>query len=203
MPFYAQKHHRRSIRLRDFDYSQAGAYFITVCTKNRECFWGDVVNSKIHLNSAGQMIEKWCLELMNKFPFVKIDTHVVMPNHFHGIIIINADCRGTLQRTPTKEQFGRPISNSIPTIIRLVKSTTTKQINQTRNTPGIPLWQRNYYEHIIRNEKEFNKIRRYIEGNPFLWEYDRENPNCLPVTTPEINRLVCEHYGFMANEGKN
>ena len=195
MPFYPQKHHRRSIRLKGYDYTQVGAYFITVCTKNRECVLGDVVNSKIHLNSAGQMIEKWWLELMKKFPTVKKDTHIVMPNHFHGIIIINADCRGGVTPPLRKYTLGQ--------IVAFFKYQTTKQINQTRGTPGIPLWQRNYYEHIIRDEKELHNIRRYIEGNPVLWEYDRENPNCFPVSTPEINRLVREHYGFMANEWEN
>jgi len=88
-----------------------------------------------------------------------LDEFIAMPNHMHGIIII-VDGRGTLQRAPTFEQFGKPVSNSIPTIIRLFKSTTTKQINELSKTPGIPLWQRNYYEHIIRNENELNKINK-------------------------------------------
>lgn len=198
MPFYPQRHHRRSIRLRDYDYSQVGAYFVTVCTKNQKCFFGEIENGEMTLNEYGMIIEKEWLRTEKMRSNIQMDKYIVMPNHFHGIIIIN--CRGTLQRTPTKEQFGRPISNSIPTIIRLFKSTTTKQINQIRKTPGIPVWQRNYYDHIIRNEKELHNIRRYIEENPILWEYDRENLDRLPVSTPEINRLLREHYGFMANE---
>jgi len=196
MPFYPQKHHRRSIRLRNYDYSQVGAYFITVCTKNRECFLGEIENGEITLNEYGMIVEKEWLMTEKIRSNIQMDKYIVMPNHFHGIIIINTNCRGTLQRAPTKEQFGRPISDSIPTIIRLFKSTTTKQINQIHGTPGIPVWQRNYYEHIIRNEKEFDNIRQYVEGNPVLWEYDHENPGRLH----EIDRVAAKHYGFNDEE---
>ena len=196
MPFYPQKHHRRSIRLRNYDYSQVGAYFITVCTWNKECLLGSIENGEITLNEYGMIVEKEWLMTEKMRSNIRMDKYIVMPNHFHGIIIINTNCRGTLQRAPTKEQFGRPISNSIPTIIRLFKSTTTKQINQIRNTPGIPLWQRNYYEHIIRNEKALENIRRYIEVNPLLWVFDTENPG----RSHEIDRVLAEHYGFTEEE---
>jgi len=105
-----------------------------------------------------------------------------MPNHIHSIIILVDGGRGTLQRAPTAEQFGKPTSDSIPTIVRLFKSATTKRINELRNTPGIPIWQRNYYEHIIRSEESLNRIRQYILDNPARWAFDREN---LQVVTPE------------------
>ena len=119
---------------------------------------------------------------------IRIDKYIVMPNHFHGIIIINADCRGGVTPPLRKYTLGQ--------IVAYFKYQTTKQINQTRGTPGISLWQRNYYEHIIRNEKELDNICRYIEGNPVLWEYDHENPGRLH----EIDRVLAEHYGFTDEE---
>ncbi|MGR3296433.1 MAG: transposase [Candidatus Bathyanammoxibius sp.] len=108
---------------------------------------------------------------------VVMDEYVVMPNHIHAIIVISNDGRGTLQRAPTVEHFGRPVSNSIPTIVRLFKSTTTKQINRLRNASKTSIWQRNYYEHVIRNEDDLNETREYIINNPRKWELDAENPN--------------------------
>jgi len=111
---------------------------------------------------------------------VELDEYIIMPNHLNGILVIVDDGgRGTVHRAPTTtpkyESFGKPVSGSIPTIIRGFKSTITKQINELRNTPGAPLWQRNYYEHIVRNEKSLNRIRQYIINNPANWENDIEN----------------------------
>jgi putative transposase len=212
------KHQRRSIRLKGYDYSQPGAYFVTICAHNNESIFGHVINGNMHLNEFGKIVEKEWLKTFDMRKILKLDIYVIMPNHFHGIIIIadgrgtlkyaheekrqrrgtlqcadmeTARCRGTLQRAhfdisqcegtqqcaPTGEKFGKPVSNSIPTIIRLFKSATTKQINQIRQTTGMELWQHNYYEHIIRNENELNQVREYIINNPLQWQFDKENPN--------------------------
>lgn len=176
MTYNPERHHRRSIRLKDYDYSQVGMYFITICPHNRECLFGEIKNGQMVLNEYGKIVKnEWMksTEIRNK---IKLDEFVIMPNHIHGIIIITDDGRGTLQRAPTVEQFGKPVSNSIPTIIRLFKSATTKQINQIRHTPTIPVWQRNYYEHIIRDEDNLNQIREYIINNPVKWELDSNHP---------------------------
>ncbi len=170
-----QKHHRRSTRLNGYDYSAPEAYFITICTKNRKFIFGEIVNGKMILNEYGEIARNEWLRTSQIRPNIIVDEFVVMPNHLHGILIIT-DSSVMLQPAPTFEQFGKPISNSIPTIIRLYKSTTVKQINQLRNTSGIPIWQRNYYEHIIRNETVLNKIREYIFYNPIKWQLDIENP---------------------------
>jgi len=179
------KHHRRSIRLKRYDYTQPGAYFITICTHNRQCLFGKVVNGEMLLNALGEIVRDEWRHTAEIRPNVGLDAFVIMPNHIHGVIVIHADTRrGTLQRAPTieqhvptTEQFGKPTSNSIPTIIRLFKSAVTKRINEMRGTPGIPVWQRNYYEHIVRNDGELNRIRKYIINNPLKWEFDHENPN--------------------------
>jgi putative transposase len=170
------KHQRRSIRLKGYDYSQPGAYFVTICAHNNESIFGHVINGNMHLNEFGKIVEKEWLKTFDMRKILKLDIYVIMPNHFHGIIII-ADGRGTLQRARTGEKFGKPVSNSIPTIIRLFKSATTKQINQIRQTTGMELWQHNYYEHIIRNENELNQVLEYIINNPLQWQFDKENPN--------------------------
>lgn len=164
---------RQSIRLQNFDYSQSGAYFITICTYNRNLLLGEVVNGVMVLNEFGRIaVDEW-LATQTIRENIIIDKFVVMPNHIHGIIIIR---RGTLQRAPTPEQFGKPTSNSIPTIVRGYKSTVTKQINQLRQTPGANIWQRNYYEHIIRNDDDLAQIREYIVNNPMNWHLDNEYP---------------------------
>jgi REP element-mobilizing transposase RayT len=193
MPFYPQKHHRRSIRLRDYDYSQAGAYFITVCTGNKECLLGSIENGEITLSEYGMIArDEWMKSAAVRFE-IELDEFVVMPNHFHGIVVIHG--RGDRPVAPTKHHPG-PQPKSIGALVAGFKSTVTKQINQIRNTPGIPVWQRNYYEHIIRNEKALENIRRYIEGNPVLWEYDHENPG----RSHEIDRVLAEHYCFTDEE---
>ena len=211
------KYNRRSIRLKNYDYSQPGGYFITIVTHNRQCLFGNIVDGEMRLNEYGELVKTEWQKTGIIRPNIVIDAFVVMPNHLHGILIITGNDdgrgsrgggrrRGTLQRasmttTITKtntdtntgkiEQFGKPTKNSIPTIVRLFKSTTTIQINQlcgdmeTRcnvsscvSTPMQPLWQRNYYEHIIRDDTELTRIRQYIINNPKRWEED--NLNKLP-----------------------
>ncbi len=176
MKYQTDIRHRSSLRLKGYDYKQAGVYFVSMCTLNRTCFFGDIVNGEMMLNAEGQIVAgEWIktAEIRNN---IELDEWVVMPNHFHGILVIN-ECRGTARRAPTVEQFGKPVPNSIPTIIRSFKSAVTKRINKLRNSPGAKIWQRNYYEHIIRNEDELNCIREYITNNPLKWEFDKENPN--------------------------
>ncbi|MFQ5680547.1 MAG: transposase [Candidatus Omnitrophota bacterium] len=109
-----------------------------------------------------------------QYPYIQLDEFIIMPNHIYGIInIVGAHCNAPLHNRV--EKFGRSISNSIPTIIKLFKSTTTKQINQLRNAPQKSVWQRNYYEHIIRDERDLSRIREYIINNPVNWNMDENN----------------------------
>lgn len=197
MAYDPEKHHRRSIRLGGYDYAQAGGYFVTICTQDRVCLFGDVVNGEMWLNGTGRIVHDEWMRTPVLRPRVTLDAFVVMPNHIHGIIILGdghnavndgaTAGRGTLQRAPTErgsavERFGRPTSDSIPTIVRLFKSATTKRINRLRGTPGAPVWQRNYYEHIVRDDESLGRIRQYILNNPAQWASDRENPQAV---TPE------------------
>ena len=175
---------RRSIRLRDYDYSQPGAYFITICTLDLECLFGDVVDGRVELNGLGEIAQRCWYEIPDHFLNVKQDEFIVMPNHVHGLIMIVGATNASPLRPildnvqqPRRITPGGVKSGSLGAIIGSYKSAVTRQINTTHNTPGAKLWQRNYNEHIIRSEDELNRIRRYISQNPAKWEFDRDNPS--------------------------
>ena len=183
-------HHRRSIRLKEFDYSLPGAFFVTICTHQREHLFGEIVNEVMVLNGFGRISrEEWQKTALIRSE-IELGEFVIMPNHFHGIIWIvdgrgTARCRGTARRaptgvlgetsadfTPTYEQFGKSVVGSIPTIVRAFKSAVSRRINLARGTPGRPVWQRNYWEHIIRDEQDLHNAQAYILNNPAQWESD-------------------------------
>ncbi len=169
---------RRSIRLKNYDYSYPGAYFITICTQHRKYLFGNVIDGKMQLNKFGKIVKAEWLETPIIRQNVELDMFVIMPNHLHGIIVIVDDTNvGAYSNTPLqKTNTFRSPSRTLGAIIRGFKSAATKNINEYRWTPGIPVWQRNYYEHIIRSKGELSRIREYIHTNPLKWEFDRENP---------------------------
>ncbi len=190
MRYDKEKHHRRSIRLKNYDYSQAGAYFVTICTQGRECLFGEIKNNQMHLNEAGGMGEKVWNELPEKYPGVEIDELIVMPNHIHGIIILSVGAGPcACPETETNQSLRKgqpqgvaPTRLSLPDVVHRYKSFTTSQYRtgvEQFNWLSFPgkLWQRNYYEHIIRNEDDLNSIREYIRYNPLKWDEDEENPD--------------------------
>jgi len=168
MPYDPFKHHRRSIRLKGYDYSQAGSYFVTICVQNRECLFGEVVDGEMRLNQFGEIMFKWWNELPNYYPPVELDEFVVMPNHIHGIIVITDDQWAGEPRPYDKRTLGQ--------LVGYYKFEGTKEINQIRGTSYAKVLQRDYYEHIIRNEREWNAIARYIRDNPAHWNSDLDNP---------------------------
>ncbi len=169
-------HHRRSIRLDGYDYSQDGWYSVTMCVLGHKCLFGKFADGQIQLYEYGRIIDKCWKWLAEQYDYVHLDRYVVMPNHLHGIIIIGGggSCLGGSRPAPTEDaQKCKPLSR----LVGAFKTVSTKQINIIRNTPGRKLWQRNYYEHIIRSEEELNHIRQYIVDNPANWRTDKENPN--------------------------
>lgn len=177
-----ERHHRRSIRLSGYDYTRAGAYFVTICTWGRACLFGNVIDETMQLNDVGRAVLMCWEQIPRHFPRVELDEFVVMPNHVHGILVLAVDTdRGTACRAPTMERFGKPVARSLPTIVRSFKSAASKRVNELVGVSGAPIWQRNYHEHIIRNEQALNAIRQYIQDNPSQWALDGENPaNLLP-----------------------
>ncbi|BCX05872.1 MAG: hypothetical protein KatS3mg053_3810 [Candidatus Roseilinea sp.] len=200
------RHHRRSIRLQGYDYTQPGAYFITIVTHDRAHLFGHVVDGEMQLNAWGDIVRKEWFKTAQIRPYVQLqdDEFVVMPNHVHGIVWIvendddaavgndamvgdDATVGARRRRAPTihVERFGAPVPGSIPTIVRAFKSAVTHRINALRGTPGAPVWQRNYYEHIISDERvrvgatgrsPLHAIRQYIIENPLRWHLDTYNP---------------------------
>lgn len=186
---------RESNRLTGFDYSQKAAYFITICTYERKCLFGritvgangcspDIVDApKMILNKFGEIAQyEWEKSAKIRSEII-LDEFVVMPNHIHGIVMIeknnnvvgaNDDISGANSRSPLQRRM-KP--KSISSFIAGYKSVVTKQINQIRNTPRQQVWQRNYYDHIIRNEQDLTRVREYIVNNPLKWEEDIENIN--------------------------
>ena len=210
MTYNPKIHHRRSIRLKGYDYSNAGLYFITICVKNHQCLFGNIVENKIILNDAGYMVEKWYYELENKYPDKKCREMIVMPNHFHCIVentkIMNKhgmsirDVNGTTIRDAhvgtslhgrpktnepiLKPQYGINNKKYIATIGDTMDWFKTMTTNEYIHGVKIynwkrfdkKLWQRNYWEHIIRNDAEYKRIADYINENPAKWIDDKFNP---------------------------
>jgi REP element-mobilizing transposase RayT len=172
---------RRSIRLKDYDYSQAGAYYITICTRDRECLFGNVVNGQMQLNEAGRIVRAVWDGLPRFYEGIELDAVVVMPNHLHGIIVICAAV-GAIHESPLPSKQAKLLRIAerrrmlLSKIIGRFKMVTAKNINDLRGVSGLAVWQRNYYEHIVRNDESLHRIRQYIVENPAQWEFDRENP---------------------------
>ena len=206
-------HYRRSIRLKGYDYAQAGAYFVTMCTQDRACLLGDVVGEQVRLSDAGSMIRAAWEEMPDHYPGAETDEFVVMPNHIHGIIVIPGRGESCIRPDDSRQPDSgdhkdRPYgtghahgivtligpgsvvgaglalpeekgaASSAPTlgdVVRAFKSISAIRVNRLLTRSG-SLWQRNYYERVIRNKRELDKIREYITTNPLKWALDRDNP---------------------------
>jgi putative transposase len=174
------KHARKNTRLQVYDYSQAGGYYVTMVTNRRECMFGEIVDGEMRLNPFGEIIkEEWLLSAEIRHE-ITLDAFVIMPNHFHAIVLIHNDVVGATGRSPLPvyERSLYPhgsTPNSLGALVAGFKSSVTKRINILRNAPGVPLWQRNYYGHIIRNEGDYKRIFNYIATNPTHWAEDEEN----------------------------
>jgi len=184
-------HDRRSIRLRGYDYAESGAYFITICTRKRRQLFGEITAGRSHLNPLGWRVKQCWLAIPRHFPFVDLDAFVIMPDHVHGIIRIvdhGADGVGRTGGAPTVDAvgarhvmplhhatpaFGYSQSRALPRIVGSFKAAVTRWVVETSNpwylVHGPSIWQRNYYEHIIRNDNALRRIRHYIQTNPERW----------------------------------
>lgn len=178
---------RRSIRLRDYDYTTGGAYFITMCTRNRECLFGSVIDGNVLLNELGEIAASCWNAITEHFPDVEVDRFVVMPNHIHGILVIHAVGATHASPTPRPPETSRPHPRSLGAIVGSFKSAVAARINQSRRGPRFPVWQRNYYEHVIRSQSELGRIREYVMNNPVEWDLDPENPSNKRPAKPICN----------------
>ena len=203
--FQADLPNRRSIRLRDYDYAAAGPYFVTLCAYRGRGLFGQFINGRVIVTPVGQIVQSCWDQISSHFPGVTIDAHVIMPNHFHGVLLIHEpgtapkDTRGeegaaTACRIPTsaaeeevpfapilhegrtREDFASPVNRSLPTILRSFKSAVTRQAHRQPGCRNARIWQRGYYEHIIRSARSLEEVRCYIAQNPLRWPEDPEHP---------------------------
>ena len=178
----SEKPIRRSIRIKDYDYSRSGAYFVTICTQNRKCLLGQIEDGRLLLSASGEIVRSVWMELPTRFSAVTLDEYVIMPNHIHGILLVGAQFIAS-----NSEDSIANHTCTLGEIIRAYKATVTRLV-RTRNdyltdaggiNPAPTVWfgwQRNYYEHVIRNDEDLRHIREYITQNPLKWELDEENP---------------------------
>lgn len=179
-----KKLRRSSIRLKEYDYSTPGAYFVTVCAYNWKHLFGEILNGKMRLNRIGKMIQSVWHELPENYPGVDADIFVVMPNHLHGIVVLTTVGAGPCACPGGGQPRGVAPTMSLPGVVHRFKSLSSTRYRQSLTQKDWSplsnrLWQRNYYEHVIRNENELNRIREYILYNPLQWQFDRENPEYI------------------------
>lgn len=188
MPYHPDQHHRRSYRLQGYDYSAPGAYFITLCTYQRQCLFGDIIDGQMQPNDFGQIVAEEWQKSSDIRQEIELDEWVLMPNHFHGIVWITSPDSpmdvGAHRRAPLRTQshphqsagIAERKPKSLSSLVAGFKAITTKRINQLRNAPGTPVWQRNYYDHIIRNQDALQTIQQYVQTNPQKWQIDQLHP---------------------------
>jgi REP element-mobilizing transposase RayT len=181
------RHHRRSIRLRGHDYAAEGAYFVTFCTHERECILGEIKKGAMVLSNVGLIALECWLEVPTHFPNATLDKFVIMPDHMHGILILK-DCAlvGVQSIEPRRKlnQYQKIIPGSLSSIIRSYKAAVTRLCRRQ----GIPQfqWQRNYYEHIVRDGHDLDRIQKYIADNVSKWSENREKPENDPRNSIEM-----------------
>jgi putative transposase len=162
---------RKQLRLKGYDYSSAGAYFVTICAKDRKHLFGRILDETMEANRCGHIVEESWRDIPNHDRRVELDEFILMPNHIHGIVVI-------LDDFPTVGAGSEPATtrrHSLSEIIRGFKTFSARRINEIRGTPGVPVWQRGFFDHIIRNERSLVRIREYISSNPQRWVLDKEN----------------------------
>lgn len=164
MPASAKQHRRRSIRLKGYDYSTPGAYFVTMCANRRKCIFGTINRGRIELSELGRIADRYWSQIPAHFKDVVVDSYIVMPNHAHVIIQILEGENGT--------RFEDLVPPSLGRIVAYYKYGSTKNINLARGNSDKQIWQRNYYDHIIRGDAELNVYRKYIVENPLKWDLD-------------------------------
>jgi putative transposase len=162
---------RKPTRLKEYDYSTPAYYFVTICTNNKIELFCDVINDKIKLNNLGIIIDDKWKQIPVHYPHVELDSYCIMPHHLHGIIILNH----------VGESSPLPYTPTLGQIIGYFKYQSTKDINNLTKSPGKKIWQRSFYDRIIRDEKELYRIRKYIEQNPIKWEIEMEHPNNIDL----------------------
>jgi putative transposase len=223
MPYDPKEHHRRSIRLKGYDYASPGWYYLTICTFERQFLFGEIVRDQMRPSVIGEIARECWNEIPQHFPRATLDVSVVMPNHLHGILILGEEV-GARHGVPPRRAaaFGQPVPGSLAVIVGQFKQAVTRRVEAqrgaaaaaqlyghatawprdmpwhartseqgaSRQRPALEIWHKNYYEHVIDNEKDLQRIREYICTNPLRWRYDVENPDCDSSAADDIEELL-------------
>ena len=169
--------YRKHLRVLGFDYRENCAYFVTICTGQRRCIFGEIVDAKLCPTQRALISAQCWLDIPNHHPFVELDAYIIMPNHLHGVLNFVANPVAATPASPLVPKAHGPSSNSLGSVVGSFKSAVTRKINKLRPGTGTGIWQPNYYEHIIRNDSSLERIRDYIDANPARWNSDEENLN--------------------------
>jgi REP element-mobilizing transposase RayT len=173
--------HRKQLRLRGYDYAFPGVYFVTICSAGKRPIFGSIRDGKTALSPIGEIVRSEWVALTERFTGLVLDQFVVMPNHLHGVLAFVSHVGGASPAPTTANTTGKPGGASpSPTLFEVIgafKSISTIKVNKFMRRRGVPLWQRSYYEHIVRTGEDVRKIQRYILENPLMWSLDPENPN--------------------------
>lgn len=172
------EHKRRSIRLRGADYSEPGGYFLTICAGERKSIFGRIEKGRTLLNELGNIVQECWVAIPEHFPTAELKEFVVMPNHLHGIIVLKVGVRYIVPSDPRArniESFQIPTKGTIPTIVRAFKAAVTRKAGENFGAACSDIWQRNYFERVLRDGQEYADASRYILENPQKWEWDKQN----------------------------
>ena len=201
MTFSTRRSRHKDLRLQGYDHSTPGGYFVTVCVRNRDCVLGAIVDGEMRPSGEEELVQAPWTSLTQRFPLVDLDAFVLMPNHIHGVIILSepAETGDSHDLHTVAARFIAPACTPGPVrrlpalgeVVHTFKAVSTHSIRRDGN-PGFA-WQRDYYEHVIRNEHDLEQIRDYIVSNPAKWELDHENP-AVSVSSSGVGRDESRRY---------
>jgi REP element-mobilizing transposase RayT len=196
MKYDPSRHHRRSIRLPTYDYASRGAYFLTLCTFQGELLFGSIIGEAVALSPLGHIVEDEWIRSEAVRQEIELDQFVVMPNHLHAVVWIARESHATNWATAGSPYIGRqfalcgPGKRTVSSLVGGFKSAVTRRINEWRDTPGSLVWQRDFYERVLRNESELERARQYILDNPRKWAEDKHNPANQPESQGPSRELL-------------
>jgi len=205
MSYDPRIHHRKSIRLKGFDYSAPGSYYVTICAAKHRCVFGMIRNETLVPSDIGKIVDADWQRLTEHYPHIVLDEYQLMPNHLHAIVTIKETARGDMalspllgakKPSPPERKFGKPIGCSVSTIIGAYKSGVTIKARKAGLVHNESLWQSRFYDHVIRSDRDFFMIQQYIKLNPTMWEYDVDNPDARGISFEEFEKRLEEKYGI-------
>jgi putative transposase len=191
MSFDPAIHHRHAMRLKGYDYSQSGYYFVNICTRNAMCILGEIQNATIRLSPLGRIVQGCWNEIPSHYTRVRLESFQIMPNHIHAIIGIQEPGRDAARPVPTEVNHRKGILGNI---VGSFKAAATKAVHEAGHFVGRTIWQSRFYDHIIRDDVAFYFVQQYIELNPLMWEYSRWNRKGKRISMEQFEKILQEQF---------